>query len=150
MCIDFEESSYTVCEGDGNSQLCLIVTGDLGRDVTVTFQTMDDSANCMCYMKFCEQLVSYFDNWLLNARYLMYYIPNMYPLMLTYSSWRLSVCFCGVSLPTTIFRDTVYASQHHWWCHVWTLWKVFCYAEYFNPSCQSWRRYFSDHQWWWP
>ena len=43
MCIDFEESSYTVCEGDGNPLLCLIVTGDLGRDVTVTFQTMDDS-----------------------------------------------------------------------------------------------------------
>ena len=58
VCIEFEESSYTVCEGNLPQLLCLILTGDLGRDVTVTFQTMDDSALCKCYMKMCEQLVA--------------------------------------------------------------------------------------------
>ena len=56
VCIDFEEPSYTVCEGEMNTRLCLMLTGDLGRDVTVTFQTMDDSALCTCYVWLCEKL----------------------------------------------------------------------------------------------
>lgn len=33
-----------------------MLTGDLGRDVTVTFQTMDGSALCTCYVWLCEKL----------------------------------------------------------------------------------------------
>ena len=33
-----------------------MLTGDLGRDVTVTFQTMDDSALCTCCVWLCEKV----------------------------------------------------------------------------------------------
>ena len=53
MCIGFAQPSYTVCEGENLFFVCLNLTsGELGRDVTVTVQTEDDSALCMYSMKY--------------------------------------------------------------------------------------------------
>ena len=54
MCINFDQASYTVCEGQLSPPLCLILMGDLGQDVTVTVQTVDDSALCMYSIKLCR------------------------------------------------------------------------------------------------
>ena len=53
VCINFDQASYTVCEGRLSPLPCLILTGNLGRDVTVTVQTVDDSAFCTCSLNLC-------------------------------------------------------------------------------------------------
>ena len=60
MCVNFDQASYTVCEGQLSPPPCLILTGDLGQDVTVTVQTVDDSALCMCSMKLCMNWYFFF------------------------------------------------------------------------------------------
>jgi len=54
VCIGFAQPSYTVCEGDPNLFfVCVdLVSGELGRDVTVTVQTEDDSALCTYSVKY--------------------------------------------------------------------------------------------------
>ena len=84
---------------------------------------------------FVRVMCSFVSNFLLIKqtgmlrKYLIITFLTYSPLILAYSPWRLSVCFSGGYLPATVFRHTVYLCHHHWWCHVWTLWKVVCYAE---------------------
>ena len=45
MDVNFSEPVYTVGEGDGQVEVCAVLTGQTARDITVTITTESDTAS---------------------------------------------------------------------------------------------------------
>ena len=43
--VDFAQLSYTIGEGDGEVEVCVILRGQTERDITVTVSTMSGTAS---------------------------------------------------------------------------------------------------------
>ena len=53
--VSLEQGSYTVEEAVGSMNVCLVLSGELGRDITVTLETSDNSATskyCLSFHRF--------------------------------------------------------------------------------------------------
>ena len=46
MTVNFSEPVYTVGEGDGQVEVCAVLTGQTARNITVTITTQSDTASC--------------------------------------------------------------------------------------------------------
>ena len=55
--VNFSESVNTVDEGDGQVEVCAVLTGQTARDITVTITTQSDTASGIIHGILCLEYI---------------------------------------------------------------------------------------------
>ena len=60
--VEIDLDNYSIREGDGPLEVCLVVSGDLARDITINVNSLDTTAQGMNKIKKCRSLCTTFCN----------------------------------------------------------------------------------------